>query len=182
MTTQPSCFGKSWDPATVECKGGLDPSYSNPRDQTHRRDQCSWFHACSQQTRAPAPVPPPLIQPRSLLQSRPDPEPPRPAAPAYTPPRPPTYTPQAQLPPAAPHMPAPAQHYSYAAPIQPVQHYQQPPQLYGSQIPQYLSVPEPVDDGPYTHSLGRTILRALCKALGQSFASYIDTNPFRRRQ
>src|SRR4030067_685264 len=95
MTTQPSCYGKSWDPNSVECKGGLDPAYTNPEDQTHRRDRCSWFQPCSQIVMQPAPsTPQPPIPPRALLlQHRPavDIPPPRPMAPPiYSPPRPPT--------------------------------------------------------------------------------------------
>jgi hypothetical protein len=190
MSTQPSCYGKSWDPNHVECKGGLDAAYENPRDKTHRRDRCAWFVPCSQTmnfqgTAQPTPQPvqsQQIIPTRSLLH-RPavDVPPPRPIAPQpqppYTPPRPPT------------HIPAPTpsyQHYpQYAAPPpqqqhQPMQQYMaapmqmvpphvaqygpqlvyQPYQHPSMQMPNYLTVPEPVMEGDsYMGRLGRDLAR-----------------------
>lgn len=210
MDSQPSCYGKSWDPNHVECKGGLDPAYTNPDDQTHRRDRCSWFQPCSQKMMQPVTVetPPsqPLIPTRALLQHRAvEPPPVRPPAPpVYSPPRPPTYTapqtqyslPPPQAVPVAP--PPPPYHQQGPAPYA----YRQPPQVvmappyvaqYGqqqvympfqhpeSQVPQYLTMPEPVnDDEHWGVRLGRTLFRTGVKALALGLASYFDSNPIRR--
>jgi len=213
MTTQPSCYGKSWDPNSVECKGGLDPAYTNPEDQTHRRDRCSWFQPCSQIVTQSAPSTPQLIPPRALLlQHRAvDTPPPRPVAPPiYSPPRPPTYQqPQTQysLPPApAQVVPTPPSHPQFQPQPQ-LQHgsaphvmYQQQPVMMappsvaqygqqfvpmpyqnpGSQVPQYLTMPEPVYDGERWGGFLRTMARTGLKAIGLGIAAYVDSYPFRR--
>lgn len=215
MSTQPSCFGKRWDPNHVECKGGLDAAYQNPRDQTHRRDRCSWFNSCSQamnyqpiSTAQPTPQPAPtqqIIPARSLLH-RPavDTPPPRPSyqppLPPFTPPRPPTQIPAHQ--PSYTPQYAPPQHYATVPPPQPVPQYAPmpahqmmvhpavaqygPPLVYqpyqnpGMQMPQYLTVPEPVEGISWGARLGHELTRSLGKAFGHTLAAYFDSNPFRR--
>lgn len=202
MTTQPSCFGKHWDPNHVECKGGLDPVYRNPRDDSHRRDRCSWFEACHQRTMnssAPVPAPQLPIPAHSLVrQSMDAPKPPQ--IPPYSPPRPPVYPsplPQQPAPPQVhqpyyqqpPPQPQPQQ-YQY-----PQQHGMLPPniaqfgpqyvftpyQMPGSQMPQYLTIPEPVrDDVSWIARLGHEILRSVFKSFGHSLAAFFDSNPLRR--
>lgn len=202
MTTQPSCYGKSWDPNHVECKGGLDPAYENPTDQSHRRDRCTWFGPCSQQMRTPNP---PLIPTRSLLPSRPAMEPPpRPLAPTpsyqpqtYSPPRPLPLIPQPPmqtvyppaLPPAQPQyqQPQAQAHYAQMVPPNVAQYGPQfvpaPYQLPGSQMPQFLSVLEPADDGSsWIGRLGRESARGLIKGLAHSVAAFFDSNPFRKHK
>lgn len=44
------CFGKHWDASEVKCAGGLDPTYINKLDNTHRRDRCKWYQSCASRT------------------------------------------------------------------------------------------------------------------------------------
>ena len=46
----PGCFGKRWDSNEVMCAGGLDPTYTNKLDGTHRRDRCKWYPSCASRT------------------------------------------------------------------------------------------------------------------------------------
>ena len=211
MSTQPSCFAKHWDPNAVECKGGLDAAYENPRDKTHRRDRCAWFAPCSQtMTYSPQTTPQPqtsqqLIPARSLLQ-RPavDTPPPRlqyqPPQPPFTPPRPPTHIP----PPQQPSYQQYQQQYSAVPPPQPIPQYApmpthqamvhpsvaqygpqlvyQPYQLPASQVPQFLTVPEPVLEGGSWSRLGFEIARGMGKAFGLTLAAFLDSNPIRRHR
>jgi hypothetical protein len=41
------CFGKSWDPNNVACRGGNDPAYLHPTTGTNKRDPCAWFNPCA---------------------------------------------------------------------------------------------------------------------------------------
>jgi hypothetical protein len=208
MNIQPSCYGKSWDPDHVECRGGLDPAYEHPRNGTHHRDECSWLRPCGQiveaeraRQRQPmqlipaqaltrptaAPVPPRLPQapvsyspPRAPVQHMPQPTPsyqPQyvPPAPVYAPPPAPAPT-QAQqyYQPAPQHMMVPP----YVAQFGP-QHVYPPYQLPGSQMPQYLTVPEPVNEGVHWLTrLGRELFRSIIKAFGHSLSAHADSNPF----
>jgi hypothetical protein len=188
MTTQPSCFGtKHWDPNHPECIGGLDPVYQNPRDQTNRRDKCNWFEACRQRVAmGPIAQPSPLIPAHSLV-GRSTMDPPKPSYAPYTPPRPPAYQQQPYQP--QPYQPPMVQTpVATAPPVWQPQH--QPmmvPQGYvyqyysGSQVPHYLSVPEPIrDDISWKRRFLHEVGRALLKSLGQSFASFFDSNPMTR--
>ena len=214
MSTQPSCFGRSWDPNHVECKGGLDAAYENPTDKTHRRDRCAWFNSCSQAMNYPTHVAQPTPQtqpsqpliPARALAHRPtvDVPPPRPMMqppqPPFTPPRPPTQIP--------PHQPGytqytqPMSYYQHQqmpvpAPMQPqpnsmmvhpaVAQYgpplvYQPYQLPGTQMPHYLTVPEPVEGISWGARLGQELARSMGKAFGHTLAAYFDSNPFRRHK
>lgn len=208
--SQPTCFGRHWDPNHAECKGGLDPAYTNPVTGTKLRDKCSWFSSCQHAT-ASGPAPTPQVIPTRSLLPRPAVSvapPPKPEHPAYTPPRPPTYSaPQVQytLPPATTGAPPATQvhHPQYAqyAPQQQVMQHPQPTigmvpphvaqygpqyvytpyQAPGSQMPQYLTVPEPVrQDVHWGARLGHELLRSVVKAFGHQLAAYVDSNPFRR--
>jgi hypothetical protein len=56
-----------------------------------------------------------------------------------------------------------------------------PYQAPGSQMPQYLTVPEPIsDDIHWGVRLGHEIFRSIIKAFGHSVAAYFDANPLRR--
>jgi hypothetical protein len=184
MTLRPSCFGLRWDPKAIECIGGLNPAYVHPENQTHRRDRCSWYEACNNQTMN-KPITP-LLPAASLFQ-RPIATP-QPAQP-YTPPRPPTqFTANQPAPtpipvqasaaptwsaqPGPPHQQYPTQQYH------PAQQYHMP----GWQPPPFLSVPEPAD--PTQHwgrRLGLELLRAVFKAMGWQAASFFDSNPLKRK-
>jgi hypothetical protein len=208
MTSQPSCFGKSWDPTEKECAGGLDPVYTNPKTQTHHRERCNWFEPCRQHTEnrpAPAQPAPQVIPPQSLLQSRPPVAPPRPllppVTPTYTPPRPPPQPPTQQVPftqfnqpqpqPTAPqyyvHHPQNPGVANYPILVPPVvaqygpQFVSPPYQVPGSPMPYYLTVPEPVrDDVPWSHRLAHELARSALKGMAHTAASFFDFNPFRR--
>jgi hypothetical protein len=57
----------------------------------------------------------------------------------------------------------------------------QPYQQHGSQMPQYLTVPEPVDHNVHwLHRLGHELLRSAIKALGHTLAAHVDSNPIRK--
>lgn len=204
MSTQPSCFGKSWDPNAVECKGGLDPAYSNPRTGTKLRDACSWFQQCRQQVSAPQ------LLPSSSLMSRPAIAPPRLPPTGYTPyvPPKPTYAappthyslptamqvlPQAPPAPQIQHAPQfyhqpmpqhqpPAQNYvpAHVAQLGPA-YVPMPYQNPGSQMPQYLTVPEPVNDNVHWATrLFRELFRAVIKSFGHQLAAHVDSHSFQR--
>lgn len=219
MPVQPSCFGKSWDPNHTECKGGLDPAYTNPSTGTKMREKCSWFGACSQQMHKPAPLAPPspqLIPSTALLQRAVAatapikmPTPPQ----AHVPPRPPVYTGTAthySLPTA--HAPAPQVAHAPQVHI-PQMHtpqmqmpvYQQPMvsqnyapphvaqfgpamvpmpyQLPGAQMPQYLTVPEPVSDNvPWYLQLMRELGRSMVKAFGHQLAAHVDSHSIQKHK
>lgn len=56
-----------------------------------------------------------------------------------------------------------------------------PYQMPGSQMPQYLTIPEPVrDDVSWIARLGHEILRSVFKSFGHSLAAFFDSNPLRR--
>jgi hypothetical protein len=206
MNAQPSCYGKSWDPNHVECKGGLDPGYENPIDHTKRRDPCHWFSACGQvveSERARQRAAQPLIPAPALVRPPAALSPPRPALPApppaYTPPRPPLQP----MPPPAPvpsyqpqyaHQPAAPQQPAYAVPIQQQmvppyvaqqgpQYVYAPYQLPGTQMHQYLAMPEPVtDDVHWGVRLVRELFRSIAKAFGHSLAAHFDSNSIGRHK
>ncbi len=58
----------------------------------------------------------------------------------------------------------------------------QPFQLPGSQMPQYLTVPEPVTDEHWFSRLMRELMRSAGKALGHTIAAFFDSNPIRRHK
>lgn len=42
----PSCFASEWNETAVECRGGLDPLYTDPETETSRRPRCDWYGPC----------------------------------------------------------------------------------------------------------------------------------------
>jgi hypothetical protein len=44
--TEPACFGKSWDPKSPLCMGGIDTTYTN-RAGEHVREPCRFQPTCS---------------------------------------------------------------------------------------------------------------------------------------
>lgn len=216
MPVQPSCFAKSWDQNAIECRGGLDPAYTNPITNTKMREKCSWFNSCSQAMPKPTRVlttPPPQVIPSTALLQRavtataPVRVPPTP--PAHAPPRPPIYTgpaTQYSLPtmhastPQITHTPQvqqPIVHQapSYQQPVIPQQyappHVAQfgpayvpmPYQLPGSQMPQYLTVPEPSHDHvPWYLQLLRELGRSMVKAFGHQLAAHVDSHSIQKHK
>jgi len=196
----PTCFGQ-WSASAVDCTGGPDASYVNPKNGTTVRDKCGWFGACASTRMQPQPQ---LVQIRPNVQP-----PPRPAPPMVQ--RPTGFIPQPQYPQIvtqqqqhqlytqqyaqqqqhAPQYQQPVQ-YQQAVPHYGVQYappfvaqqgptfvavpYQQP----GHQMPSYLTVPEPVDlrESGWKR-LGREVLRSMFKSAGHTTSSYFDHNPMR---
>ena len=212
MAVQPSCFAKSWDPNHVECKGGLDPAYTNPITATKMREKCSWFNSCSQAMHKPAPVAPQIVPPTALLQravaaTTPIKMPPSP--PAHVPPRPPVYTGSATQY-SLPTVHAPAPQVAHAPPMQqpvapqmPMYQQQMVPQQYapphvaqfgpafvpmpyqlpGAQMPQYLTVPEPTNDNvPWYLQLMRELGRSMVKAFGHQLAAHVDSHSIQKHK
>lgn len=189
MEQLPICFGKEWNPQAVECKGGLDPMYTNPRDQSHRRDKCRFYERCAPRTCANqiSQSPTTSLVPAQNLVPRNGPQV---ASPVVQPQarQQPVYYPQAYAPPPPPPAPtagfaqmghpsmqmAPA-HIAQFGPQMLATNFQQP----GTQIPAYLTVPEPVDlSVPWYMRLGREILRAMAKGAFHTGANWVDHNPF----
>lgn len=201
MTTQPGCFGKSWDPNHVECTGGPDKIYQHPTNGTHFRDKCSWFDRCGQQMNRPATYTVPststLIPATSLTQPRPVPDPPRPPlipnyppptpTPPFTPPRPPAtpvqYSPQTQQQPAPLYHPYPQAMVPPHVAQQGPQYVYSPYQIPGTQSAQFLTVPEPIrEDTSMLTRFFHEVLRACAKGAATQVAAFIDSNPFRRHR
>lgn len=197
----PDCFGTHlWSPTDKECVGGPDPGYTHPQTGVHTRERCRFYSACASasaqsRTQNVAPV-------QSLIRS-----PSAPSTPQYhqaipipnfvgvqPPPRPAPVS--SALPPRPPPMQATAPMYQY----QPSQYSQPMPgglvppyiaqqgpqfvpmpyQQFGSQMPGYLTVPEPMRPGDTILSaLGRTVLRSMLKAFGHSLGSFFDHTPLR---
>jgi hypothetical protein len=188
----PSCFGTSnWDGRASECAGGADPKYTNPKNGSHVRDACDFFHQCGIRSQAfrmgtqlvpasqlrrppmtPIPLPPaPVVQSRSeptfreYMQQRTQQQPSPMAVPTYYPPQPYQHQPQ----------------YPYH-PQQPVHPGQYPASTYqlNYHVPGYLSVPEVrTYQGSFWGTLFREVARALGKAAGHTAAAYFDSQPFR---
>ena len=189
MTTgqPPNCFGKSWSASAVECKGGADPTYSNPKNDSHVRDKCVWYSQCAARTCASkSPPAPQAMQPRSLpmapysQQVRPNPSQMAPQ--------------QQQQQYLARHQHHPMVHPEYYHPgmASPEDVYNGPHQVPmpyqapGAQMPSYLAVPEPMTGNvPWYKRLGREIFRSMVKSSGHTVASFVDHNPIqppRRRK
>lgn len=179
MTETPKCFGKSWSANAVLCKGGLDPNYTNPRDGTHRRDQCIWYQQCAARTCA------------TNLNSNPTVEPPRHLM------RPPAQLPMMrpipqQMPqqmvqqPPVHHLPVqqahpgfpPGSHYYNTQHHSPV-----PYPAPGAQMPSYLSIPEPIDEAVHWGvRLVHEIFRSMMKSTGHTTAAFFDHTTISRRR
>jgi hypothetical protein len=190
----PVCFGtKLWSPVAVECVGGMDPAYTNPINQSHKRERCGWYSQCatastSASVNTPSPsaaVAPVTVQPSQVLvpppptpaQSHPWIQqygrPPVPSIPSYQNPYVNPYqTPYAQM---APQQLLPPWIAQFGPQLVPVI-FQQP----GAQIGAYLTVPEPVDPNEgWLWRLVREIIRSMFKSSGHTAASFFDHNPWR---
>ena len=162
---KPPCFGKSWNGGDVVCKGGLDPTYTNPRSKTHKRDQCVFFTQCAHQTnfnrmRGHIPV-------EALTRNK---QPVAPRSQTVQPAQPTTQTVQQnqQVHPGYYQQPTwnnqqmvPPYIASYGPQMVPMP-YQQP----GAQMPGYLTVPEPIDSRVplwirFLLNIGRAAVKAI---------------------
>jgi len=192
----PSCYGdsKCWSATAKECAGGLDPGYQHPVSGSHVRERCYWFAQCAQESAAArirlqtsamhpasipiAPVAPMVAAPRPIPQG-PAPRPAYGVAPQY-----PQYPQHPQY--SYPQYPAQTQnpYAQYAPPFIAQMGPQVVPMVFqqpGSQIPGYLTVPEPIDPNEHWFSrLIREILRSMFKSGCHTTASFVDHTPWRR--
>jgi hypothetical protein len=181
--SQPSCFGTNlWSAAAPECIGGPDSAYSNPRTGNNVRERCAWYSSCasvsaSNKVRSQNLIPPNQLTrvPIAPVQVMP---PPKPAFNPLLPRQNPVY-PQ--------HYQQPQQYIAQQAYMVPPWQAQQGPQMVpvvyqqpGSQMPAYLTVPEPVDldESPWRRLI-REIFRSMFKSAGHTTASYFDHTPMR---
>jgi len=186
----PPCFGSIlWSASAVECIGGSDPAYENPKTGTNVRDRCNYYSSCASAVSSSRAQQPQLMQ---IRQNQPGMQgPPRPVPMI---PRPQNFVPQPQYPqpfqqqPTQQYMQPTQSHYGvqYAPPyvaqngpaIVAVP-YQQP----GHQMPSYLTVPEPVNlNESGWRRLVREIVRSMAKSAGHTTASFFDHNPMRAHQ
>lgn len=198
----PSCFGSHlWSATSAECVGGPDPGYTHPQTMAHTRERCRFYSECattSARNRTQQVQPQSNFVPvQSLIQRQPTmpapisptvgvQPPPRPVAPppnlAPRPPlqpyQPPTYAPQQQYqqPYYAPQTFTAPPHVAQMGPAQVPLQYQQP----GAQMPAYLTMPEPMEDGDSGwRVLVRVLFRSIMKAAGHSMASFFDHTPMK---
>ena len=182
MEQPPVCFGKSWSPQAIECKGGLDPLYVNPQDGSHRRAKCSFYERCAPRTCATQMsqhqtnnrlIPPQNLVPQSGPHVAAPVTQPYQARPAQA-----TIQPQAGFAQTTPtNVGAQPAHIAQFGQQMVPMNFQQP----GLQIPAYLTVPEPVDLGiPWYLRLGREIVRSMAKGMFHTGANWVDHNPFGR--
>ena len=199
----PGCYGKHWDANAIECRGGNDPSYQNPGNGTNKRDICAWYQMCCSATNRTrmeeavrvAPPPPP---PQPMLPTYPNQQPvyaPQGYAPqqGYRPAGPPVMPPapqQAIIPVTiGPQQYGPTQQVAYVGSMP----YTNPAcahtplmvpmnmPMQGSQIPSFLTVPEPADPNVSPGlQLWRTVYRNMIKAACAGCAGWIDYNPIGR--
>lgn len=181
----PSCFGKSWDASAPECAGGLDPSFVAP-DGGNKRQRCPYFSQCASRTAAsklgqqPQQVPVAPAAPTAVKQAFPI----QPVAPQHQ---------LVQVKPAPvqqpQQVPQQVQMVPQFAPVQqqlvPPQHAQVPymvPMNFApaySQMPGYLTVPEPIVPGQHWGKrLGFSVARSMLKAAGHTMANFFDHTPF----
>jgi hypothetical protein len=156
----PPCFGREWDPNEPACAGGLDPVARDPRTGSHKLDHCPFFTSCGARTQALREPQPPAVSAFYQQLGRAAAAAPLAIAPA------PAAAPRPQgLPLSAP-----------SAIVHPASTYQ-----LNYVVPGYLSVPEPRADGESIwRLLGRLVLRAVLKALGQELAHFADTHPLKK--
>lgn len=198
----PGCFGKSWDPSSVECSGGLDPTYVSPINGTQKRDKCNHYTTCGTRCvnnkvqqphilptatliRPPMAPPAAAALPNSLVYAQPPRLPgsspvqqyAQPQYPVY-PQATPQYYPQIQ-PYQQPYQPqmqmVPPSAAYYGPPLVPVNH-QQP----GMQVLGYLSYPEPVDSAPWYVRLFRELFRSSMKGAFHTASNFFDHTTFGR--
>lgn len=190
----PSCYGTQWSATAVECTGGPDPAYTHPQTGAHVRERCGFYQMCGAATssaRLQYNQPQPALVPTAAL-TRPLPQPPAPVQVLPKPVAPNPYI--------APKVPPQQFVQQYQQQYQPVQYQQQhmvPPwiaqqgpalvpmqyQQPGSQIPGYLSVPEPVVAGDsWLSRLFREIFRSVFKASAHTTASFFDHTPIKEHK
>jgi len=174
-----SCFGKSWDGGNVLCKGGLDPAYVHPETGSNQRDPCGWYNPCAARTNATrmsnqpqqAPHQQQIAQPTSpwtpvkQIVNRLTQIPPMPQAPQQAPiqHQQQVYQQQQQQQMAHPAMAM----VPYMVPM----NYQWP----GSQMPGYLTIPEPVITGQHWMTrLFFNVARSMAKSSGHTVANFFD--------
>lgn len=170
-----------------ECAGGFDATYTNPIDNSKRRDRCVWYGNCAQATQMER------GRRQALVQIRPNPGT---VGPVQQPALPPIQQPGGFRPGAPLQYPMqqPQQMYQqypmqqqqpvqYAAPyvaqygpmMVPV-----PMQQPGAQMHAYLSAPEPIDPNEHwSMRLGREIARSMAKSSGHTAAHFFDHNPWK---
>jgi hypothetical protein len=159
----PPCFGREWDPNEPACAGGLDPVARDPRTQSHKLDPCPYFTSCGARVQGAREATSPTVS--AFYQQLGRTAVGAPTAAAITP-----STALASRVPAAPVTLPPATVHAAST-------YQ-----LNYVVPAYLSVPEPQREGESLwRVLGRLILRAILKALGQELAHFADTHPLQRK-
>ena len=160
----PQCFGKLWDSKEPACMGGVDHTYTNSNGE-HIRPTCKFQASCSIRTQATKSNNNSVIPASSLVR------PPQPVAPAM--PRP---------------WQPPVSTYPYTQPTQPQQYgwqnsqqhqQQQTPYMMPvySQIPQYLTVREPMNSSR-TKRLFTEVMRSVGKSFGHTIANFFDMESF----
>lgn len=120
----PSCFGDEWEEKHVECRGGLDPLFSDPETGSNKREKCSWYEACAHQKHIGRQQGEQLIPTQQLFRFPPPPGPVQQAQPAQQPPQ--FQVPQVPVPSYANVIRNVAQQVA-AAPQVPVQNPMRPP-------------------------------------------------------
>lgn len=168
----PECFGTHWDPAAVECRGGVDHNYTNAKTGSHIREKCFFFQSCGAKVQAMRSIQPVPVQQQQALAARPQ-----------------TFQ-QMVSAAASRQQVAPMSQQMQQVAVQPQQMMMQPQQgpwypaptyqlSYG--IPQYLSIPEPRMPGESVWStLLRELVRGVLKSTGHTASSFFDRTPFRQ--
>jgi hypothetical protein len=155
----PPCFGREWDPSEPACAGGLDPVARDPRTGSHKLEACPYFTSCGARTQGLREAQTPTVSAFYQQLGKAAAASPLAPAPIALATRPQIAT--APVPGAAIH-PASTYQLNYV-------------------VPGYLSVPEPRADGESVwRVLGRLVLRAILKALGQELAHFADTHPLKK--
>lgn len=171
----PNCYGLHWSPNAVECRGGLDPNYTNALG-THRREQCSWYKPCSAKSCATKAQNKNVVPPQRLVTG-PTPQrlPIMPGRQQVRAPAPLSSVKQQQ------HQPVQQQVYHPQHMAHPYVAHQGPQQVPmqfqapGAQMPAYLSVPEPYNANvPWWKRLVHELGRSAAKSMGHTGASFFD--------
>lgn len=205
------CFGKSWDGNNVLCAGGLDAAYIHPKTGSNQRERCAWFDPCATRVNATRMGQQQQIIPLSqvMRQQQQHTQPTSPWAPMRNLMTKLSHQPQM---PQMPQMPQQQpQQFMQQVAVHPQQqqqmYYQQPqqqmqmaPQMVhpqmammphaspmnyqwqGSQMPGYLTIPEPVVSGQHWGvRLFYNVARSMAKAgmhTGANFFDHSPINPF----
>lgn len=195
----PECFGKSWDPKDVDCTGGFNAAYSGPNG-SKMQPKCDFFEACKgrvtlkriEELRSQGN----LIRPEALLRAQqsaaqmptatvPTQQVSTPAqVPAQMPVPPPAYGAPQMQPGAA--VPAfyplpygmPAYYPPPSLPVQENVQFRREALTPSPTVHPYIAVQEKRRKGEsLMKPLGREMMRAGLKAMGQTFANYWDFVP-----